>query len=214
MLFGAFFEEIGRGRGPQRQTRRRDLTCVWPLLLALLVACAPASAQDAPRPFLSWSAGVTQYTGDFASRNGTPVGASMAFGIQVTPTWSVLLKERYAAYPGSGQATLPSQKRLGGPTKNDNQRFTLQLLARRQVFHGGEFRGYLDGGAHGTFGEAGPAWGPVLGAGVAVRLSTGADLFVESRHALTMPDDAVDRQGSGIGDVLSQLFAFGVRINL
>lgn len=213
MRFGAFFGNSARNRGSHRQIRRHDVTRGWPLLLVLLFACVPASAQDTPHAFLSWGAGMTQYTGDFTDRTGTPIGGSMAFGLQATPNWSVLLKERFAAYPGSGEATVSSEKRLGGPTKHDIQRFTLQLLARRQVFQVGELRGYVDGGAHGTFGEAGPAWGPVLGAGVAVRLSTGADLFLESRHALAMPDNAVDRHGSGTGDVLSQLFGLGIRVN-
>lgn len=185
--------------------------------------------------------GFSDYTGDMPAQNsghpfdlqefktgsGFPFTLSSEVGYQFSPRWALLVGMQVGNYPIIGYNT-------GDGSISDSWRYTPQLLLRHAFGPLGEaVVFYLDGGVNATFGGQGRAkagYGPVLGGGVDIPISSSLSFYVESRFNFTLPDDAIDGsvasefeeatdafenvRGSSTGsfDSVNQLLGVGLRI--
>lgn len=204
---------------------------VFAVLLGLLVGVAatasPAHAQSRRAGGVFYGkvgAGISDYTGDlplstetaffdlreFTRGSGFPYIFSGEAGYQYLPELGVAF-----ALQGGNHPVLTST----GSSLSDSHLLTVQLLGRYtfQAQHW-TVAPYLDGGAGITVGGNAdtPGFGPVLGAGVDVRINRFMSFYLESRFNLTFPDDAVDgaEPFSGPFDVAGQLLGAGLKVDI
>ena len=196
----------------------------------------PASPDRAVATFFlkPLGVGISDYTGDMPAQSlshpfdfqefnrgsGFPILLHSELGYQWTPRWGLVLGVQVGNYPIIGYNT-------GDNSISDSWRYTLQFLLRHAFGPAGErVVFYLDGGVNATFGGQGvtkTGYGPVVGGGVDIPVSSSLSVYVESRFNFTLPDDAIDGtvardfegvKGSSTGpfDSVNQLLAAGIRI--
>jgi len=176
------------------------------------------------------SVGLSDYTGDMPAQNvshpldfqeigrgsGIPITFHGELGYQFSVRWALVFGFQIGNYPIIGYNT-------GNNDISDSWRYTPQLLVRYAFGTLGEsVVFYLDGGGNVTFGGGGIAktgYGPSVGGGVDIPVSTALSLYVESRFNFTFPDDAVDGsapvRSGGFGnsfDQVNQLLGVGLRV--
>ncbi len=182
--------------------------------------------------------GLSDYTGDLPIGNaghpfdfqeistgsGAPYLFTAEIGYEFPSNLALVLGVQTGNYPIVGHST-------GSNDISDSWRHTPQLLVRYTFGAAGEsVAAYLDAGANVTFGGegiAGPGFGPSVGGGIDIPLSSTWSFFVESRFNFTLPDNAVDGtsypedvqverppKGSITGpfDSVNQLLGIGLRI--
>lgn len=180
--------------------------------------------------------GVSDYTGDmpvqgvshpldfqeFNRGSGFPFMLHSEFGYQFAPRQALLLGMQVGNYPIIGYNT-------GSNNISDSWRYTLQFLLRHTFGPIGEsVVFYLDGGVNATFGGQGrtkTGYGPVIGGGVDIPVTSSLSFYVESRFNFTLPDEAIDgsiaSDFENVGgsltapfDSVNQLLGVGLRVRI
>lgn len=197
--------------------------------LFLLAVASPAVAQSGRTGdnfYGKLGVGVSDYTGEFPAQNdshpfdlqelrrgsGIPLVVVGEVGYQFSPRWDLALGFQGGNYPIVGYS--------GGPNGiSDSYRFAPQLLGRyRFAWLHQNVSPYVDVGVNATFGGDSPptstGFGPSVGGGVEILLSTALSFYVESRFNATFPDDAIDGAGSRNGfDLTGQLLGVGLKVS-
>lgn len=211
-------------------------------MLGLLLASTPVSAQplrSSPALYLKVGAGLSDFAGDasgpdfganraatdarpltgiedlfdrrkFSAGGPFPYVLTGEVGYQVSPTLSTTLVYQFGQYPfvsGQSTRTRPRLPDLG------TTRHTVHLLGRYHARAPAKtLRPYLDVGVNVTLGGHRAAVGPSAGAGLEAWVGPRTALFLETRFAVTLGDDATDGIDRGAQpDLLSALPSLGIR---
>jgi len=214
-------------------------------LLAVLPTTFPAAAQtDRTAPatrageglYARIGIGFGDYTGDLGSSSfgdahshpldlqgfvwGVPYYGSGELGYAVSPHVSVGLGLQVGSYPiingvsfNSGTGTYRTTSQLVG-------RYTF----RADVW---TVAPYLEGGVAALFGGPKLGFGPALGVGIDIALSSSTSIYVGSRFNAIFPDEAADGRSDAVGpnperpsfpdvpfDLVNQLLSVGFRTDL
>lgn len=199
------------------------------LIYIIILVCIPSLIKsqgifgDEENYFYFKGAGAfSSYFGDLNSVNTDKPFFSHAYkigtGYFITPTISLGFDYRVADYPRTDRPN------AAGYTKNH----TTNLYARYSFLFDEEISPYVLGGLgmtfFGTYDKGvherdgsthfAPAFGPVLGFGVDVRLTDRISFFFESKFDFVLDDEAMDEVRGSAGFDMLGFFGAGIRFNL